>query len=79
MQYFNKPPSVGQPTPPHQDGYYFMLDPCEAVTMWFALDEVDEENGRMRYVPVFVTQASSVRCFSESWESVRVSSEKRMQ
>jgi phytanoyl-CoA hydroxylase len=50
MQYFNKPPGVGQPTPPHQDGYYFMLDPCEAVTMWFALEEVDEENGCVRYV-----------------------------
>lgn len=50
MQYFNKPPGVGKPTPPHQDGYYFMLDPCEAVTMWFALDEVDEENGCVRYV-----------------------------
>jgi phytanoyl-CoA hydroxylase len=50
MQYFNKPPGVGQPTPPHQDGYYFMLDPCEAVTMWFALDAVDEENGCVRYV-----------------------------
>lgn len=50
MQYFNKPPGVGQPTPPHQDGYYFMLDPCEAVTMWFALDDVDEENGCVRYV-----------------------------
>lgn len=49
MQYFNKPPGIGQPTPPHQDGYYFMLDPCEAVTMWFALDEVDEENGCVRY------------------------------
>ncbi len=51
MQYFNKPPAAGQPTPPHQDGYCFMLDPCEAVTMWFALDEVDEENGCVRYVP----------------------------
>lgn len=51
MQYFNKPPSVGQLTPAHQDGYYFMLDPCEAVTMWFALDEVDEENGCVRYLP----------------------------
>ena len=51
MQYFNKPPSVGQLTPPHQDGYYFMLDPCEAVTMWLALDDVDEENGCVRYVP----------------------------
>ncbi len=49
MQYFNKPPGVGQPTPPHQDGYYFMLDPCEAVTMWFALDHVDAENGCVRY------------------------------
>ena len=50
MQYFNKPPQVGQPTPPHQDGYYFMLDPCEALTMWLALDVVDEENGCIRYV-----------------------------
>jgi phytanoyl-CoA hydroxylase len=50
LQYFNKPPAVGQPTPPHQDGYYFMLDPCEAVTMWLALEEVDEENGCVRYV-----------------------------
>lgn len=50
MQYFNKPPLIGQPTPPHQDGYYFMLNPCEALTMWLALDEVDEENGCVRYV-----------------------------
>lgn len=50
FQYFNKPPGVGQPTPPHQDGYYFMLDPCEAVTMWLALDPADEENGCVRYV-----------------------------
>lgn len=50
MQYFNKPPGIGRPTPPHQDGYYFMLDPCEAVTLWLALDEVDEENGCVRYV-----------------------------
>lgn len=50
MQYFNKPPQLGKPTPPHQDGYYFMLNPCEALTMWLALDEVDEENGCVRYV-----------------------------
>lgn len=50
MQYFNKPPLIGKPTPPHQDGYYFMLTPCEALTMWFALDDVDEENGCVRYV-----------------------------
>ncbi len=50
LQYFNKPPSVGQPTPAHQDGYYFMLEPNEAVTMWLALEDVDEENGCVRYV-----------------------------
>jgi phytanoyl-CoA hydroxylase len=49
IQYFNKPPSIGKPTPPHQDGHYFMLDPCEAVTMWLALDDVDEQNGCVRY------------------------------
>jgi phytanoyl-CoA hydroxylase len=56
MQYFNKPPGLGKPTPPHQDGFYFMLDPCEAVTMWLALEEVDEENGCVRYVPRSHTQ-----------------------
>lgn len=49
MQYFNKPKGIGQPTPPHQDGYYFMLDPCKALTMWFALEEVDQQNGCVRY------------------------------
>ena len=51
LQYFNKPPKIGKPTPPHQDGYYFMLNPCEAVTMWLALDRVDEANGCVRYIP----------------------------
>ena len=50
FQYFSKPPGVGQPTPPHQDGYYFKLTPCEALTMWLALDDVDAENGCVRYV-----------------------------
>lgn len=50
MQYFNKPAGVGQATPPHQDGYYFHLTPCKAVTGWLALEEVDEENGCIHYV-----------------------------
>lgn len=49
-QYFNKPPKIGKPTPAHQDGYYFMLEPNEAVTMWMALEPVDEENGCVRYI-----------------------------
>ncbi|WP_442505416.1 phytanoyl-CoA dioxygenase family protein [Novipirellula sp. SH528] len=50
FQYINKPPGIGQPTPPHQDGFYFMLEPNEAVTMWLALEDVDEETGCVRYV-----------------------------
>jgi len=50
MQYFNKPPGIGQPTPPHQDGYYAKLSPIEGMTMWLALEDVDEENGCVRYI-----------------------------
>ena len=50
LQYFNKPPGLSKATPPHQDGYYFMLESCRALTMWVALDVVDEENGCVRYV-----------------------------
>ncbi len=51
LQYFNKPAGISLPTPPHQDGWYFMLEPNEAVTMWLAMDHVDEENGCVRYLP----------------------------
>lgn len=50
VEYFNKPPKVGKATPPHQDGYYFMLKPMSAVTMWVALEDVDAENGWVSYV-----------------------------
>lgn len=50
LQFFNKPPGIGKPTPAHQDGQYFMLEPCRALTMWLALDPVDEENGCVRYL-----------------------------
>jgi len=50
LEYFNKPPLIGKPTPPHQDGYYFMLNPSVAVTMWMALEPADEENGCVKYV-----------------------------
>jgi len=50
LEYFNKPPKVGKPTPPHQDNYYFMLSPPTAITMWLALEKVDESNGCVRYV-----------------------------
>lgn len=49
MQFFNKPAKIGAPTPPHQDGYYWMITPMEGCTMWLALEDVDEANGCVRY------------------------------
>lgn len=50
-EWFNKPPGSNHPTPPHQDNYYFCLEPPHVATIWVALDDVDEENGCLRYVP----------------------------
>lgn len=50
-EWFNKPPATNHITPPHQDNYYFCLQPPQVLTMWLALDTVDEENGCLRYVP----------------------------
>ncbi|MFN6103471.1 MAG: phytanoyl-CoA dioxygenase family protein [Planctomycetaceae bacterium] len=50
-EWFNKPPATDHPTPPHQDNYYFCLQPPQVLTMWLALDTVDEENGCLRYIP----------------------------
>jgi phytanoyl-CoA hydroxylase len=51
IQYFNKSPGKNAPTPPHQDGYYFMIKPQSAVTMWLSLCYADAENGAVRYLP----------------------------
>ncbi|HEY5314093.1 MAG TPA: phytanoyl-CoA dioxygenase family protein [Pirellulales bacterium] len=50
-EWFNKPAASNHPTPPHQDNYYFCLQPCQVATIWLALDRVDEGNGCLRYVP----------------------------
>jgi len=50
MQYFNKFPRMGKATPPHQDGYYFMIKPQEALTMWLSLGDADASNGAVCYV-----------------------------
>jgi len=49
-EWFNKPPGTEHPTPPHQDNFYWKLDPPQAISMWLALDHVDEENGCLHYV-----------------------------
>jgi phytanoyl-CoA hydroxylase len=49
-EWFNKPPGTAHVTPPHQDNYYFCLTPPRVLTIWLALDDVDAENGCLRYV-----------------------------
>lgn len=49
-EWFNKPPGTDHRTPPHQDNFYFCLRPANVLTMWLALDPVDEGNGCLRYV-----------------------------
>lgn len=49
-EWFNKPPGTEHPTPPHQDNFYFCLRPPDVVTLWLALDPIDERNGCLRYV-----------------------------
>lgn len=51
VQFFNKVPRIGKPTPAHQDGYYFMIKPQQAVTMWLSLGDADAENGAICYIP----------------------------
>lgn len=48
--WFNKPPGIDHPTPPHQDGHYYKLDPPVGLHIWVALDAADEENGCLRFV-----------------------------
>ncbi|MCC7085070.1 MAG: phytanoyl-CoA dioxygenase family protein [Pirellulales bacterium] len=48
---FMKPPRFGTAKPYHQDNAYFICrPPDDVVTAWIALDNVDEENGCLRYI-----------------------------
>jgi len=49
-EWFNKPPNTIHLTPPHQDNFYFCWRPPSVLTIWLALENVDEENGCLRYV-----------------------------
>lgn len=46
-----KPALHGDVVPWHQDNGYWRLDPPEAISLWIALDDVDQENGCMWVVP----------------------------
>ena len=46
-----KPPEFGSAKPYHQDNAYFLCQPADDVlTAWIALDDVDVDNGCLRYI-----------------------------
>ena len=48
---FCKLPGDGMEIPLHQDGNYWPFTPTKSVTIWLAVDDVDEDNAAMRFVP----------------------------
>ena len=49
-QFFLKEPKDGSVVPWHQDAQYWPLSPANAVTVWLALYDTNEENGAMKVV-----------------------------
>ena len=49
-QFFLKEPNDGSVVPWHQDAQYWPLFPANAVTVWLALYDTNEENGVMKVV-----------------------------
>ncbi len=49
--YFCKMPHDGKRVAWHQDATYWPLTPSKTVTVWLAIDDADEENACMRFVP----------------------------
>ena len=49
-QFFSKEPKDGSVVPWHQDAQYWPLKPSNAVTVWLAVFDTDEENGAMKVV-----------------------------
>ena len=49
-QLFMKPPGGVEKTS-HQDSPYFPISPMNLISCWIALDDVNEENGCMKFIP----------------------------
>ncbi len=49
--YIFKPPRIGGEVVCHQDSTYLYTEPESCIGFWFAIDDADEENGCMQFVP----------------------------
>jgi non-heme Fe2+,alpha-ketoglutarate-dependent halogenase len=48
---FYKSPHDPKAVPFHQDAVYWPLSPSRTVTVWIAIDDADEDNGAVEFVP----------------------------
>lgn len=48
---FAKLPNDGKEVPFHQDAVYWPMTPSRSVSVWLAIDDVDEDNAAMRFIP----------------------------
>ena len=49
--FFNKLPNDNRPVPYHQDAGGWLLSPTRTVTVWLAIDNTDEDNAPMEFLP----------------------------
>ena len=49
--FFVKMPKDGKLVSWHQDASYWPLTPSKTVTVWLAIDDADEKNGAMKFIP----------------------------
>ena len=47
----SKKPKDPKSVPWHQDASFWKLDPARTVTVWLAIDDADEANSAMRFIP----------------------------
>ena len=47
----SKPPRNEKYVPWHQDASFWSLSPARTVTVWLAIDDADEENSAMQWIP----------------------------
>jgi non-heme Fe2+,alpha-ketoglutarate-dependent halogenase len=51
MHLFAKQPSDPKEVALHQDAIYWPLTPAKSVSVWIAIDDVDQDNAAMQFVP----------------------------
>lgn len=49
--FFCKLPHDNKTVPWHQDAVYWHLSPARTVTVWLAIDDADEDNSAMEFIP----------------------------